>query len=80
MYVGVTILVCLVIKLTSLSAEVLIELNGSIISFIFVYIIPIGLHVKCVYLTKDHERHHKWEDEPEVKEPEVELDDYQGDK
>ena len=49
MYVGITIFVSLIIKLTNLSADIIIELNGSIISFIFVYFIPIGLHIKCVY-------------------------------
>lgn len=50
-YAGIVILICLIVKLTSISAETLIELNGSVISFIFIVIIPVGIHVKCVYFT-----------------------------
>jgi hypothetical protein len=56
-YTGLIILLCLIIKLTKLSAETLIELNGSVIAFIFIVVIPVSLHIKCVYFT---ERHEKW--------------------
>ena len=58
-YVGATILVCLVIRLTNVSAEILIELNGSIVSFFFIYVIPISIHLKCVYFSSSEEREHK---------------------
>lgn len=43
----------------------IIELNGSIISFFFIYVIPVGLHVKCVYFTKAEERHAMLNEEKE---------------
>ena len=49
--VFVIITVCLLIKLTNVSITVIIELNGAIVSFFFIYLIPIGLHIKCIYFT-----------------------------
>lgn len=46
---GVFILIALIIKLTNISVETLINVCGSIVSFVFVNITPIGLHVKCIY-------------------------------
>ena len=59
LYVGATILISLIIRLTKIRAEILIELNGSIVSFFFIYVIPIGLHLKCVYFSTPEEREHK---------------------
>lgn len=59
-YTGLVILLCLIIKLTSLTVDTLIELNGSVISFIFITVIPVGLHLKCVYFTAPGETHQQW--------------------
>ena len=60
-YVSVTILLGLVIKLTDISVDVIIEINGGIISFFFIYVVPIGLHLKCRYFSGA--KHQKWEEE-----------------
>ena len=51
-----TIFISLIIRLTQIKAEILIEINGSIVSFFFIYVIPIGLHIKCVYFSTPEER------------------------
>jgi sodium-coupled neutral amino acid transporter 9 len=52
-YVAATIFISLVIRLTEIKASIIIELNGSIVSFFFLYLIPIGLHLKCVYFSNN---------------------------
>lgn len=54
-----TIFISLIIRLTKIKAEILIEINGSIVSFFFIYVIPIGLHLKCVYFSSAEEREHR---------------------
>jgi hypothetical protein len=58
-YVAATIFISLIIRLTKIKAEILIEINGSIVSFFFIYVIPIGLHLKCVYFSSAEEREHR---------------------
>ena len=33
----------------------IIEINGSVIGFLYVFLIPIAVHIKCVYFTKHDE-------------------------
>jgi hypothetical protein len=40
-------------NLTHLSIDVLIQLNGGVVGFFFVYFLPAALHFKCLYLRND---------------------------
>lgn len=61
-----TIFISLVIRLTEVKASIIIELNGSIVSFFFIYLIPIGLHLKCVYFSKKGNTRSTEEEQKEV--------------
>ena len=78
-YVAATILISLIIRLTEVRAEVLIELNGSIVSFFFIYVIPIGLHLKCVYFSTPEEREHRLSEKEKAlveEKGEIEMKEY----
>ena len=62
LYVGVNIGICLLFKLIGINVDILVELNGSVLGFLFAYLIPVSIHIKCKYFTKAEDRHYKWED------------------
>mgnify|MGYP003683618177 CR=1 FL=1 len=63
----VTIGICLGLELAGITVELIIDINGAVISFFFIYVIPISLHIKCVYFTSEEERHQHHQDEIEIK-------------
>lgn len=48
-YFVLVIGICLFAKIMNLRAPTIIELNGSIICFIEIYLIPIVIHLKCIW-------------------------------
>ena len=42
----------LVIGLLGYSIDKLIDINGAVIGFFFIYFFPVVLHVKCMYFSK----------------------------
>ena len=39
----------------NIKIAMIIEINGSVIGFLYVFLIPILVHIKCVYFTKHDE-------------------------
>jgi uncharacterized ion transporter superfamily protein YfcC len=50
-YIAVVVSVCIAIKFSELSLSTIIALNGTLLGFMFTYVLPIGLHIKCVYFS-----------------------------
>jgi len=44
--------VCLTIGLLQVSITDIIDINGAVIGFFFIYFLPAGLHIKCLYFSK----------------------------
>ena len=59
------ILVSLGITLTGITVEIIIDINGAIVSFFFIYVIPISLHLKCVYFTPGNRKSQELHEEVE---------------
>jgi hypothetical protein len=49
LFIVILIGVTVVVNLTGLSIDVIIELNGGVVGFFYVYLLPAGLHFKCLY-------------------------------
>ena len=45
--------VCLVIKLVKVKINQIVDLNGSVIGFFFIYFLPVILHIRCLYFAKN---------------------------
>lgn len=52
-YVG-TFVICYILNKFEINTELIIKLNGSVIGFFYVFLIPIVIHIKCVYFS-DHD-------------------------
>jgi hypothetical protein len=52
LYIGIVILICFGVKISKISLETILALNGTFFGFFFIYMLPIGLHVKCVFFTR----------------------------
>lgn len=52
-YVG-TFVICYILNKFEINTELIIKLNGSVIGFFYLFLIPIVIHIKCVYFS-DHD-------------------------
>ena len=52
-YIIVILFICLGISLLRISLRQIIELNGAVLGFFFIYFIPVAIHFKCTYMKKD---------------------------
>lgn len=41
--------ICLVVSLTKIEVDAIIEVNGAVVGFFFIYFLPLIMHIKCVY-------------------------------
>ena len=48
---GVTA-ICLIISVFEISIDIIIEINGAVLGFCFIYLLPSLLHIKCAYFSK----------------------------
>ncbi len=44
--------ICFVIGYFRVDIDYIIDLNGGVLGFFFIYFIPAALHVKCLYFSK----------------------------
>jgi hypothetical protein len=45
--------VCLAIRLVKVNINEIVDLNGSVIGFFFIYFLPSILHIRCLYFAKN---------------------------
>lgn len=43
---------CLIIGILGVNIDVIIDINGAVLGFCFVYFLPSLLHIKCLYFSK----------------------------
>lgn len=48
--------ICLTIGLLKISITDIIDINGAVIGFFFIYFLPALLHIKCMYFSKGKRR------------------------
>lgn len=48
-YAVALISVCLIIRLTKVEIGDIIELNGAVVGFFFIYFFPVVTHLQCLY-------------------------------
>jgi hypothetical protein len=46
---AIAICICVAVKFSGLPLTAILALNGTLLSFVFTYVLPIGLLIKCVY-------------------------------
>jgi hypothetical protein len=51
-YVVIFIIICLGITLLKVKIGDIIDINGALIGFFFIYFLPALLHIKCMYFSK----------------------------
>ena len=51
-YFAAAVGVCLLIGLLKISITDIININGAVIGFFFIYFLPAVLHIKCMYFSK----------------------------
>ena len=51
-YFAVAVGICLLIGLLKISITDIININGAVIGFFFIYFLPAVLHIKCMYFSK----------------------------
>jgi hypothetical protein len=51
-YIILAIGACLLIQLLNVSISDIIDINGAVIGFFFIYFLPAFLHIKCLYFSK----------------------------
>ena len=44
--------ICFLIGIFKISISDIIDINGAVIGFFFIYLIPVILHIKCLYFSK----------------------------
>jgi hypothetical protein len=44
--------ICFVVAYFKISISSIIDINGAVIGFFFIYLIPAVLHIKCLYFSK----------------------------
>ncbi len=49
---SVTIAICLFIGIFNVNIDIIIDINGAVLGFCFVYFLPSLLHIKCLYFAK----------------------------
>lgn len=59
-------LVCLIIQMLDVDPTLVISLNGGVIGYLLVYVVPIKLHLKCLY--SEHPEEDKTEVENKIEE------------
>ena len=52
-YVSIVIGASFVIRVVGVPLKDIIDFNGAVVGFFFIYFIPAALHVKCMYFSKD---------------------------
>ena len=51
-YTIASIGLCLIIGILGVNIDVIIDINGAVLGFCFVYFLPSLLHIKCLYFSK----------------------------
>jgi hypothetical protein len=51
-YMAIAVGVCFVIGVLNVSVTDIIDINGAVIGFFFIYLMPAMLHIKCMYFSK----------------------------
>ena len=51
-YVVLVVGVCLVVGIVDVDVSDIIDINGAVIAFFFIYLIPAVLHLKCLYFSR----------------------------
>jgi hypothetical protein len=51
-YIATIVLVCIGVKFSNVSLTTILTINGTILGFACIYVLPIGLHVKCIFFTQ----------------------------
>lgn len=50
---------CLAMALIKISLRELVEFNGAVIGFFFIYLFPSAIHFKCVFMKHNHQEESK---------------------
>ena len=51
-YVVLVVGVCLAAGMADVDVSDLIDINGAVVGFFFIYLIPAVLHIKCLYFSR----------------------------
>jgi hypothetical protein len=51
-YIAAAVGVCFLMGLLNVSITDIIDINGAVIGFFFIYFLPAMLHIKCMYFSK----------------------------
>lgn len=51
MYIVVAVGICVGVNFSGLSLKIILAINGTVFGFLFIYFLPVALHVKCVFYT-----------------------------
>jgi len=51
-YIIVLITLCVSLTVVNVDIDVIIDINGAVLGFCFVYFLPSFLHLKCMYFPK----------------------------
>lgn len=51
-YIVVMIIICLCLSALRVNIDIIIDINGAVLGFCFVYFLPSFLHIKCLYFAK----------------------------
>jgi len=55
-YFVLMIAICFVVGFFEVNINDIIDINGAVIGFFFIYLIPAVLHIKCLYFSKGKKR------------------------
>jgi hypothetical protein len=45
--------ICFGISVLKIGLDTIIDVNGSVIGFFFIYLIPVAIHFRCKYMKQD---------------------------
>lgn len=51
-YIAAIIVICLLISILEVNIDIIIDINGAVLGFCFIYLLPSILHIKCIYFPK----------------------------
>lgn len=51
-YFGLVVAVCFVVAIFRININDIIDINGAVIGFFFIYLMPAALHIKCLYFSR----------------------------
>ena len=51
-YIIVIVVICFIISVFEVNIDIIIDINGAILGFCFIYLLPSLLHIKCTYFPK----------------------------